>query len=78
MTEAAKLSVFKCIEVFCNKGEQDVNAYSITNNSLQVDDCKRSFVVKFLRQVCVPDLFSRIAPVAQLLASEKMTVLGKS
>ena len=26
--------VAKCIEVFCNKGAKDVNAYSIANNSL--------------------------------------------
>ena len=48
MTEVAKLSVFKCIEVFCNKGAKYLNAYSITNNYLQVDESKLSFIVRFL------------------------------
>ena len=69
--EVVKLSVFKCIEVFCKKGEKDFNAYSTANNSLEVDDSKRSFTVRFLWQVCVPDSFSKIAPVAKVLASKK-------
>ena len=63
--------------MFCNNGAKDFNAYSIANNSLQVDDSERSFLVRFLWQVCVPDSFSKISPNAKLLASEKMTVLGK-
>ena len=48
ITEVAKLSVFKCIEVFYNKGAKDFNAYSIANDSPQVDDSKRSFIIQFL------------------------------
>ena len=74
----AELSVFKCIEVFCNKRAKYFKAYFIANNSLQVYDSKHSFVIRFLWQVCVPESFSKIAHVAQPLASKKMTVLGKS
>ena len=78
ITEVAGLSVFKCTEVLCNKGAKYFNAYFSANNSLHVNDSKRSFVVRFLWQVCVPASFSKIAPIAQLLESKTMTLLGKS
>ena len=77
ITEVVQLLVFKCIEVFCNKGEKDFNAYFIANNSLQVYDSKCSFVVRFLWQVCVAGSIPKIAHIAQLLSSKKMTALGK-
>ena len=57
--------------MFCNKGAKDFNAYFIATNSLQADGSKRSFVVRFLWQLRVPDSFSEIAPIAKLLVSEK-------
>ena len=71
ITGAAELSVFKCTEVFCNKGASDCNAYFISNNSPQVYDSNRSFVVSFLWHVCVPISFSKIAHIAQLIVSKK-------
>ena len=67
IAKVAGLSVFKCIEVFCDKGGKDFNVHFIANNSLQVYDSKRSFVIRFLWQVCFPDSFSKIAHIAQLL-----------
>ena len=78
ITGAAELSAFKCTEVFCNKGASDCNAYFISNNSPQVYDSNRSFVVSFLWHVCVPISFSKIAHIAQLIVSKKLTVLGES
>ena len=47
ITKVVKLSVFKCIEVFRNKGAKDFNMFFIANNSLQVYDSNRSFAFSF-------------------------------
>ena len=53
ITKEAKLSVFKCIEVFWNQGAKYFNAYSLASISLQAADSMRSFVAKvFIVGMC--------------------------
>ena len=52
ITEVVELLIFKCIEVFCKKGEKDFNAYFIANNSLQVYDSSVFSLLDFMTGMC--------------------------